>query len=351
MSENPNSILENIIANEYLKDYYERQTQNNEGPSLPSAEGLGEQPKDKHGYGIKATADDTNDWATIRHNRERDEGFEIGKYIQTPPILFTRDAHNVWLGDIYKGSSAFLILGGPSFAKVNKDLLNKAGVLTMGVNNSVKSFRPNLWVSVDDPTHFIKSIWLDPKIMKFVPICHSEKPIFDNERWMMMDRKVGDCPNVLFYRRNENFNPDRFLWENTLNWGNHSKYGGGRSVFLPAIRILFYLGVRKIYLLGCDLKMDTQYTYHFDQKREAGSVKGNNSTYEKLKNWFALLKPKFESEGLKIYNCNFDSELKVFEFKKLEDAVRESTIEFPRSLEQERTNGLYDRASDEKKKK
>lgn len=304
----------------------------------------------KHGYGIKSIADDTNDWEAIRHGRERDEGFNVGRYIQAPPILFSRDGHNLWLGDMYKGSSAFLILGGPSFLNVDKSKLSQPGLLTMSTNNSVKSFRSNMWVSVDDPTHFIKSIWLDPKIMKFVPICHAEKFIFDNESWKLMDKRVGDCPNVFYYRRNENFNVDRFLWENTLNWGNHTKYGGGRSVLLPAIRILFYLGVRTVYLLGCDLKMDQKYTYHFEQKREQGSIKGNNSTYEKLKGWFELLKPKFDAEGFRVYNCNFDSELKTFPFKSLDDAIKETTCLLPSDLNKERTDGLYDWTSDEKKR-
>jgi len=304
----------------------------------------------KRGYGVSSIANDTNDWAVIRHNRVRDEGFDIGRYIQTPPIIFTRDAHNVWLGDLYRGCSAFLILGGPSFASINKEKLSQAGILTMSVNNSPKSFRPNLWACVDDPTHFIKSIWLDPKIMKFVPICHAEKFIFDNEEWKMTDIRVGDCPNVLFYRRNENFQANKFLWENTLNWGNHSKFGGGRSIFLPAIRLLFYLGVRKLYLLGCDLKMDPNTKYHFDQNRSPGSIKGNNETYEKLKVWFSELKPKFDSEGFQVFNCNSESSLRVFPFISFDDAVKEALSKLPKDLKTERTEGLYDRQANKKKK-
>jgi hypothetical protein len=94
------------------------------------------------------------------------KGSYVGKYLQTPPIIFSRDGHSMWFGDMYRGRCGFLILSGPSFNDINHKLLDKPGILTMGVNNSVKTYRPNLWTSVDHPSHFIKSIWLDPKIMK-----------------------------------------------------------------------------------------------------------------------------------------------------------------------------------------
>lgn len=294
---------------------------------------------------------DISDFSKQRHGRQVHEGHQIGKYLQPPPMLFSRDGHNVWMGDMYKGESAFLILGGPSFSKIDKAKLDQAGVLTMGVNNSAKTYRPNLWISVDDPTHFMKSIWFDSKITKFVPYSHSEKALFDNETWTEMAIKVGDCPNVWFYKRNEHFIAKQFLFEDTVNWGNHKDHGGGRSVMLAAIRVLFYLGIRNIYLLGCDFKMDESTKYHFDQDRAEGSIKGNNSTYELLVDRFTQLKPIFEINGLNIYNCNSDSALKVFPFVDFEQAIKTSTIRIPTNLKQERTIGLYERTKKNKKNK
>ncbi len=64
------------------------------------------------------TAIDKNDHSKLRQGRERHEGFDIGQYVQSVPMIFTRDGHNIWLGDMYRGSCAFLILGGPSFGKL-----------------------------------------------------------------------------------------------------------------------------------------------------------------------------------------------------------------------------------------
>jgi hypothetical protein len=286
---------------------------------------------------------DNNDISKQKHGREKHKGHLIGRYLQSPSMLFSRDSHNIWMGDMYRGRSAFLILGGPSFAQVDKTKLNNPGILTMGVNNSVKSYRPNMWVSVDDPSHFIKSIWLDPKITKFVPFSHTEKTIFDNEYWKETTIKVGDCPNAWYFKRNENFVAEQYLFEDTINWGNHKDFGGGRSVMLAAIRILYYLGIRTIYLLGCDFKMDEQSKYHFDQDRSKSSIKGNASTYKLLIDRFTKLKPILDENGLEVFNCNQSSGLTVFPFVDFNDAIRIASSEMPLDIENERTNGLYDR--------
>lgn len=296
---------------------------------------------------IKSESFDNSDYAKLRQNRERHEGFNISHYQQSPPMLFTRDGHNLWLGDIYRGSSAYLILGGPSFKEIDIKKLNQSGILTMCVNNSVKTFRPNLWTSVDDPTHFLKSIWLDPKIQKFVPMCHSSKKIFDNDKFEVMDTVVGDCPNVYYYRRNEHFKPEQFLYEDTFNWGNHKKYGGGRSIMLVAIRLLYYLGIRKVYLLGCDFNMDGNTKYHFEQDRSESSIRGNNNTYKLLIERFNKLKPIFDDLGYEIYNCNKNSNLKIFPYIDFNESINRTLEDFP-NIYEENSKGLYDRNSNKK---
>lgn len=286
--------------------------------------------------------EDKADDAAFRHSRDRHIGAVVEtEFHQYSPKFFTRDRAAVSLEGMYRGASAFLICNGPSFAALDHNMLRKPGVMTFGVNNGPKSFRPNFWTCVDDPVRFIKSIWLDPKIQKFIPQSHFEKQIFDNETWQSTKIKVGDCPNVLGYCRNEKFHEGRFLTENSMNWGCSQEYGGCRSVMLPALRILHLLGFRKIYLLGCDMKMSQTYTYHFDEKRDQGAVNCNMNTYDRLKSeYLPKLKPYFESDGCFIYNCNPDSELKVFPFVSFEDAIREST-HILGDIENERVWGMY----------
>ena len=97
------------------------------------------------------------------------------EYGQHMPLFFSREGAEIDVVGSYRGASAFLICNGPSFVKHDLSKLQLPGIMTFGINNGPKTFRPNFWTCVDDPVRFLKSIWLDPKIMKFVPQAHFEK--------------------------------------------------------------------------------------------------------------------------------------------------------------------------------
>ena len=288
------------------------------------------------------------DHRPMRQGRVQHVGFHIGNYLAPPPMFFSRDCREAGLIDRYRGAPVFLICGGPSFAAVDKEPLTRPGVMTMGYNNVVKVFRTNMWCSVDSPRNFLTSIWKDPRIEKFVPFDHSEKNIYDTQTKTPLPTLVGDCPNTWFYRRNEYFQADRFLFEDTINWGNHADWGGARTGMLAAIRILFLLGFRTIFLLGVDFKMDDQNKYCFPQDRHPGSISGNTKTYIEMVSRSTLLRSIFEKHGLNVYNCNPDSNLKVFDHIPYEEAIKICTNQVPDPA-LENTEGLYDQ--DDKHKK
>jgi len=306
---------------------------------------------------------DSGDMNKFRWSRDRYVGHSIStEWYQTVPFFFTRDRCPLWLTGQYRGRSAFLICNGPSLVsgKYDLSLLKYPGVMTYGMNNGPRTVRPNFWSCVDDPVRFIKSIWLDPRITKFVPHAHAEKKIFDNETWTEMKTQdgqpllVGDCPNVIYFHRNEKFMPDRFLFEDTINWGDHSDVGppgmkGGRSVMLPCLKILFLLGFRRVYLLGADFTMTKDYAYHFDEQRHEGAVNCNTNTYDKMRQiYFPQLKPYFDAEGFEIYNCNPNSAIDTFPFASYEDAIADCTMDLG-DIENERTWGMYSKPSEKLK--
>jgi len=302
---------------------------------------------------------DGNDAKTFRHHRDRHLGHCVSnEYYQQTPFFFTRECAQLNLVGQYKGASAFLILNGPSVVSGDYDLskLNMPGVITYGVNNGPATFRPTFWSCVDDPQRFLKSIWLDPRITKFVPHAHAEKPIFNGDEWKEMKKDgkkvlVGECPNCVFFHRNEKFEASRWLFEDKINWGNSGQYGGGRSVMLPALRILFLLGFRKVYLLGADFSMKEDYTYHFDERREKGAVRCNMNTYQKMKDeYYPSLQPYFKEEGFEVYNCNPNSGLKCFDYVPFETAIGEATGKLGEVFN-ERTWGMYCKPGDKSKTK
>jgi hypothetical protein len=290
------------------------------------------------------------DQTRLRHARDRHLGFSVGRFLQPPPMLFTRDGHNVFLGDMYRGHAAFLLCSGPSLARHDLSQLTQRGMLTMAVNNAATVFRPHLWCSVDDPGNFSDAIWFDPGILKFVPLCHMEKNFTvrdENQELVESKEVVGDMPGVFGFRRNENFVAEQWLYEDTFNWGNHGhkfdaySQKGARSVFYVALRLLFYLGIRRLYLLGCDFRMHVgQANYAFPQDRSSSAVRGNNRSYEVLNVRLSHLLPYFEQEGFEVFNCTPDSGLTVFPEMPFERAVAEASAVIPRQII---TAGMYDR--------
>jgi len=263
----------------------------------------------------------------------------------------TVDRKIIPIENSYKDSSCFLVFGGPGLNNMKMSLLKQPGIISLGVNNSVKAFRPNLWTCVDDPEKFMYSIWKDPTIQKIVPFHKGGKRLFNNYLWQKTDEVVQNCPNVVYYHRNEHFQPEIYLSEKTVNWGNHKKFGGSRSVMLAAIKIAYLLGFRKVFLCGCTFKMENNTNnYAWKQNRTNSSVNGNNSTYRALTERFKILRPIFEQNDFYVFNCTPDSHLKVFPQIDLEDAVKMALNGFP-DVQNENVEGMYERVKDEKDKK
>lgn len=246
--------------------------------------------------------------------------------LRTSPMFFRRNGFPMDLVDLYKDKAVFVINNGPSFKDVDHSKLKLPGIITYGMNNGAQMFRPNLWSCVDDPSRFLESIWADPSIMKLIPMAHFEKPIWDKQNDRYSEKLVGDFPNVIGFRRNEKFDENTWLFEDTINWGNHGKLGGGRSVLVAIMRICHLLGFKRIYLLGCDFEMSDDKKYWFDEQRTATAINNNNNSYRIMIEYFEKLKPKFEEVGVGVYNLNPNSHLKVFEFADFDNSIQNECI-------------------------
>jgi len=273
------------------------------------------------------------------------------------PFFYTRAGAVLPLEGQFRGGHAFLMANGPSVADLDLGPLHKRWVMTL--NNGARTFRGNANCTVDSPARFSLSMWLDPTIQKFTPMSQFEKPLWDNrlvqaekgwvQRWEASKLKPADCPNVVGYRRNEKFHAPRWLTEDTVNWGNHGKFGGGRSVLLAALRILHLLGFRHVYLLGVDFEMSEAKRYHFAEGRSAKAIQGNMSTYAKLQSWFTQLQPFFLKAGYVVRNCNPASKLTAFPHIPYAEALAESGLRLG-DIANERTEGMYQNMEEKLKK-
>lgn len=238
------------------------------------------------------------------------------------------------LNGIYSGS-AFLICGGPSLKNLDLDRIKAPGLLTMAINNSGQPFRPDLFVCVDHPGRFLYSIWRDPNITKFAPANFKTKTLFNSATEMEAKITVEGCPNVWFYQHRNTFHWWKFFSDDLVNWGN--------STMMIAIRILYDLGIRRIFLLGADFHMTTSQAYAHGETASRSHAANNNRSFRQMQRRFGVLAPLMEAHGLYIYNLNPYSRLTAFPFLGYNRAVSVALEEFDADPAHEKRSGLYHR--------
>lgn len=233
---------------------------------------------------------------------------------------------------LYNNRSIFFILNGPSLNDVDLDLLHRPGILTFGVNNGGAKFKPNLISLQDGSQKFHYNIWEDPTIMKFTNYQNRRKKYFS---YKDVPANVKDCPNIIYHKRSSDWTPDEWFNKTTVCWGSKKL---SRCSFVAMIHISFLLGFKRIYLLGCDFKMEDK-PYFFDERKSKKAMLSNNSTFRRMNILLKESLPLLDSVGLKIYNCTPDSGLTIFPFMQVEDAIEENQL-----VDNNDTLGLYSRS-------
>lgn len=271
----------------------------------------------------------------------------------TDTLLFNRHDQQISLTGLYAGHSCFLIGGGPSLNEVDVEALSRhRGVLTAAMNNVGSTHvRPHVWFCVDDPKNFQEAIWLDPAILKFTFRKYRLKPIYGFDATgtlVRRDRLVKNCPAVVFIEHSHGWQRDEFLRQARPTWGPNEfdsydgKRGRNQSVMLVALRMLYSLGVRDVFLLGCDFHVESaENAYAFGQGHadgQTGKATANNSLYAWLDKQFALLQPQFLQAGYRVWNCTAGSHLTAFPRMSLDDAIRIAVKDQPPAI---RVRGHY----------
>lgn len=274
------------------------------------------------------------------------------------PVGAVRNKYNrpVELGDAWFGGHVFVLLAGPSVEALDLSLLAQRGVATFGVNNSSCTIRTNFWTFCDSPDKFHHSIWRDPGVIKFVPKPKMRKrtKVKQPDGSFEWSNRARSFPGVLQYRRNAYFNPETWLYEDSINWGNSQKSQLSNrqphdlNVMFSVLRLCFYLGFRNVYLLGCDWHMTPDKPYSGPQAKHVGGCMSNNVKYAKVGHMLDLLKPRFDEAGYRVFNCNPNSQLTTFPFLAYDDAVGLATDGVPQNPD---AAGWYEDHGSKKPKK
>lgn len=237
-----------------------------------------------------------------------------------------------------RGGSAFLLCGGPSIKWLPLETLNRRGCWTMAVNNVAGGrLRPQAFVCSDPPLKFSHCIWRDPAIMKFVPSIKLKRKGKGTLRrkladgtFVNMEGGTISCPNTWGFLRRSWMKPDSsFFTTNDAAWGNHNDgvqaTGEDKTVctMLLGLRLLRYLGARRIFLLGADFYMQPGDGYGFAQQRTLAAAASNNAQFATVNAWLCRMQTAgvFKRFGVDIYNCYQTSSLRAFPYVSFGEAV------------------------------
>lgn len=168
--------------------------------------------------------------------------------------------------------------------------------------------------------------------MKIVPFQNTLKPFKEirDGKFCISKRLVRDCPNVFCFKLTSGFTLSTFLSTADICWGNEKgekdelSNAGCRSTMMAAIKLLYYFGFSRIFLLGCDFHMvpgGKGYTYCFDQNKHKGGCQTNNQAYKILNDRLCALRPILEENNCQIINCTPNSRCTAFDYVPLEKAI------------------------------
>jgi hypothetical protein len=257
------------------------------------------------------------------------------------PLLVTRaDRTPTDLEGLWAPNPAFLVGAGPSLDDFPLDRLRERGVMSLAINNAAAKAPVRAWCFSDPQDKFHQAMFLDPSIMTFSPIPKLRRAIKakTEDGFRFCSLRVRDCPNTFGFSRTTKFVPETFFTDRHAHWGpgkhqppdkpkipdSEGKRWGKLVTALLGFRLLHYLGVRRIYLIGVDFKGRDGRLYGFPSRKK---IRTRRFRHEG-KMLEALL-PEFEQRGIEVFNCNADSDCRLFPFASFEEAVADCKGSIP----------------------
>lgn len=216
---------------------------------------------------------------------------------------------------IWEGEVAFILGGGPSLSLVDFDLIKERRIIA--VNNSYGK-------PVKGKGRDSKEGWFSGTV-RYDPYDWVDFLWFGDGRWFDMHRKflrkfkgmIAHCapriakrnlPGIFSYRRGKQYGieTDR----DKVSW---NKSSGG-----SAINFAYHLGVKRIVLLGFDMKrIDNKPNWHTDHP-----AYDTKNPYYRFLRGFPFIEKQLTELGVEVINCTVGSVIQEFKIMKLEDYLK-----------------------------
>lgn len=291
-----------------------------------------------------------------------------------------RRRHAGGLDGVFGGptsTAAWLVCGGPSLNSLDVGAIDASPAAVMAVNLAGHGLiRPDFWTSYDPTCRFVRSLYLDGSILKFLHARRASDLVPETTF------KVCEVPGTYFFER-----------DTGRTFGSLLEPGSGNVVdwadsMVQGVDILYRLGFRRIYLAGADLQvlpseeqvaaagrrgveyeermplddfaracreaglseadlaaMAEPSIYHFDERKPWGSAVQTDRHYFRVVQWLRQSRRNLASQGLELISVTPESRLNDhFHYTPLAEAVAEieDAVGNPRA---EPTAGLYHRST------
>lgn len=166
------------------------------------------------------------------------------------------------LDNLFSGA-CFLVGGGPQHREIAPSLVHP-NIVTMAMNNVGVTFKPTLWIGCDRATNYSESILRNPSIMKFAQ--HNRMGCeIAGTKWRAL-------PNTYFFPHQKDM-----LYKNFFVRGKY--IGWWKNVFTAAVQVLYRLGFRTVYTVGCGFDINPDDPYGFPSDMDAAKLDWNKNTY------------------------------------------------------------------------
>ena len=237
------------------------------------------------------------------------------------------DCHN-----IYKGKKAFVIGNGPSLAAADLEKIKENGYICFASNNIYKIYEQTDW-------------------RPDVYVCYSSLIFSQNAEEIMRNQCCKSFFHVKFKKTANNmaqsskdiYYLNYFVKDNITTFSEDCSYiysGGGVTFVL--LKIAYYMGIREVYLIGCDhnfnsfadkmklTAIESDETTNQDYFNNEYMKKGENinvCNLEKAERGLEASKAYFESHGGHIYNATRGGKLEVFDRIDIDSLLSNETNE------------------------
>jgi hypothetical protein len=209
------------------------------------------------------------------------------------------------LDDIFSGP-CFLLGGAPQLNDV-KDRLSSSPVVKVAMNNTGTIVQPTIWIGADKAENFSASILQDPVPMKFAVISRRDNEV-NGKQWKSL-------PNTYFMSTKQ-MKPKEFFVKNR-------DFAWDKNVFMMALQLVYRLGFREVYTVGCSFKITKDSQYCYDTELDQKQVEYTQNTYGAALRQIREILPLAEQEQFHICSCTPDSKLNdLVDYQDLGTALR-----------------------------